>query len=204
MRDILRTAAVISSFAFSIWMGAAEAQQEIKLSKSINVLADHPSGIEMIFKSWNNEHDGYDRFILTFFTRTTNALEHGTYYERVLSYADDKPVEFSLWEGADCSKSQTMVFRIPTQQGPRLAVGKAERIGVVNGKLIVSQADPAPQHIRIFVPKVGTEDDYGKSSVWLDAAAETRTRQRLCTVEEVRREIRLFFSEHMAELASKQ
>jgi len=69
---------------------------------------------------------------------------------------------------------------------------------------IPSQADPAPQRICIYVAKTSDSDDPSRSPIWLDAIAETITQKALCSVEDVRKEIRFFVSQHIAELASQQ
>lgn len=46
--------------------------------------------------------------------------------------------------------------------------------------------------------------DPGKSTVWLDSVAEIVTKQKLCTVEEVRQAIRTFVGGQMATLTSQQ
>ena len=60
LRRTLRGASIFATL-FCFWMQPAAAQQEIKLTKSITILPDRPSGIEMIFKSAHNEHNGRDR-----------------------------------------------------------------------------------------------------------------------------------------------
>lgn len=129
LRQTLRAASIFATL-FCFWMQPAAAQQEIKLTKSITMLPDRPSGIEMIFKSWHNVYAEFvdpDRFILTFLTGADRRREPGKYYEHVLAFASGKPVKFSIQENSgECSEEQTMVFRVPSRRGPRLVVGTAD------------------------------------------------------------------------------
>lgn len=205
VRGILRTAVGISIALFWFSMEPCAAQEEIKLTKSITMLPDRPSGIQMITKFWNEEHTQNSHFVLTFLTSAELPAVR-SYLERVQGFAAEKPVDFTLWEGADCSFFQTLVFRVRTKNGPRLVVGRAARTGeaFVNGQLVKSLGDPSEQRIQIFVPKRSETDDPGKSTLWLDPVAEIVTKQKLCTVEEVRQAIRAFVREHMATLTSQQ
>jgi len=181
------------------------AQQEIKLTKSVTMLPDRPSGIVMITKFWNEELNQNSHFVLTFLTDPTFPAQRG-YLERVPSLAADKPVDFKIWEGADCSLSQTLLFRVGSKNRSTLVVGRAVPTGdrIVNGEVVLALSDPSVQRIQIFVPRKPKADDYHMPNLWLDSVAETVTEQKLCTVAEVRDAIRTFVRGKMATLTSQQ
>lgn len=198
VRGILRPAVGIFVALFCFSTKPCVAQEEIKLTKSITMLPDRPSGIAMVTKFWNPEvfHNYY--FVLTFLTPGS---QRG-YFDRVLAFEAAEPVEFRIWEGGDCSFVQTIVFRVRSKNEPKLVVGRAARTGesIVNGQVVKSLSDPSEQRIQIFVPK----EDELVTNVLLSAVAETVTKQKLCEAEEVRQAIRAFVREQMAMLTSQQ
>lgn len=198
VRGVSRTAVGIFVVLFCFSMKPCVAQEEIKLTKSITMLPDRPSGIAMITKFWNPEVLRNYYFVLTFLTPGS---ERG-YFDRVLAFEGPEPIEFRIWEGGDCSFVQTLVFRVRSKKGPKLVVGTAARTGeaIVNGQVVKSLSDPSEQRIRIFVPKEGDV----VTNVSLSAVAETVTEQKLCEAEEVRQAIRAFVREQMATLTSQQ
>lgn len=205
MRVISRMAMGISVALFCFSMQPSAAQEEIKLTKSMTALSDRPSGIAMITKFWVEEHTQNSHFVLTFLTSAELPAVRG-YLERVQGFSSEKPVEFTLWEGADCSFYQTLVFRVRSKNGPRLVVGRAVRTGdaIVDGQVVKTLGDPSEQRLQIFLPKKSESDDPGKSTVWLDSVAEIVTKQKLCTVEEVQQAIRTFVRGQMPTLTSQQ
>jgi hypothetical protein len=186
---------LILSLSWSAPSTGAPASQEIKLATSINVLNDRPSGIAMISKVWKNQDDARNRFVIRLYSKAERTDEAGSDYdEQVLAFAQGKPVEFSNWMAPDCSLAQTAIYRAASPSGSRLIVVTAERVTPRSAE-IVPQSEPAPQHLRLFVPKTNAADEPGKSSIWLDAVKERTTSESLCDPIDVRRAMDAFGSE---------
>jgi hypothetical protein len=171
----------------------APAKQEIKLERSINILRDHPSGIEMVLKVWDNENDARSRFVVKLYSKAKTTDEvGGQYYEEVLVFAHGVRTDFAIWMAPDCSLSQTAIYRVPSPSGLRLIVVTAERVES-RGTEIVPQSEPRPQRLRLFVPKLnGIDEQPGKSSTWLDSIKERVTTESLCDAQDIRRAMDAF------------
>ncbi|WP_407117518.1 hypothetical protein [Bradyrhizobium sp. LMG 9283] len=182
-------------------VGSASAQEEVRLTQSINVLSGGQSGISLITKIWHNESDARNRFVIELFSAAQRADERGLYYERVLSFADGKPVEFSDWMAPDCSLSQVVVFQVRSRAGEELVVGTAERVAS-GGPEIVPQSNPRPQRLRIFIQQENASGEAaGKSTRWFDSVKEQVTDQGLCEADEIRAAIKDFLVQNMTSLS---
>ena len=188
------------AFLILVSLRPASAQEEVRLTQSINVLSDHQSGVSLITKVWENESDARNRFVIELFSKAQQAGEQGSYYERVLSFANGKQVEFSNWMAPDCSLSQAIVFRVRSRTGEGLVVGTAERVASASLE-IVPQSDPRPQRIRLFIPKKNAAGEAaGKSALWFDSVKEKITEQSLCEADEIRAAINNFLVQNMTSL----
>ncbi|WP_024514559.1 hypothetical protein [Bradyrhizobium sp. Tv2a-2] len=188
----------LSAILMWLWLQPCAAREEVKLTQSITLLRDSPSGVRMIMKTWVNESDSRSRFVIDLFSKAKSVQPQASYYERVSNFSAGKQVELSIWDAPDCAISQTMVFRVKSKSGDRLVVGTADR-APPKGDL-VPQDQPIPQRIRVFVPKTNPdEDEPGKSSVWFDAVVEGVSDQSLCSQDEVRHAIDAFVGQHIVE-----
>lgn len=197
--DVIQGAlAGLSAILIWLWIQPCAAREEVKLTQSITILRESPSGVQMIMKTWANESSPRSRFVIDLFSKAKDVQPQGTYYERVFDFAAGKHVEFSIWDAPDCVISQTMVFRVKSKSDDRLVIGTANR-APPKGQL-VPQDKPLPQRLRLFVPKTNpNEDEPGKSSVWFDSVAEEVTDQSLCSEDEVRHAIDAFVGRHIVE-----
>jgi hypothetical protein len=196
-----RQVAQLLAVPICLWPMPSAAQEEINLPQSLNVLPSHPSGINLVMKFWENESDANDRFIIEFFSKAKQTDQKGSYYERVMSFANGKRVEFSDFMLPDCSFKQTVIFQARSQGQDKLIVGTAERWDTKSSRNeIVPQSDPLPQRIHLFVLKENTDEKPGKSSLWFDAVKETITERPLCEANEVRAAVKEFLAQNMKSL----
>ena len=166
----------------------------------MNVLSDHQLGLSLITKIWENESDARSRFVIELFSKAQQAGEQGLYYERVLSFANGKRVEFSNWMAPDCSLSQAVVFRVQSRTGEGLVVGTAERVASASLE-IAPRSAPRPQRIRLFILKENaTGEAAGKSALWFDSVKEKITEQSICEADEIRASINDFLVQNMTSL----
>jgi hypothetical protein len=174
----------------------APAKQGVELARSINILRDHPPGIEMVLKTWENQNDARSRFVIKLYSKAKTTDEvGGQYNEEVLAFAQGVRTDFAIWMAPDCSLSQTAIYRAPSPSGPHLIVVTAEPVES-RGAEIVPQSEPRPQRLRLFVPKLnGIDEQPGKSSTWLDSIKEQVTTESLCDAQAIRRAMDAFAAE---------